>query len=878
MKTKSYLLLAGCCAVLTGFPHSAQAAVTEAWVRRYSNIVSNTTDRAVKAVRDATGNIIVTGTSYDGITPGALLTIKYSGADGALLWEKRHNSSVDYYRAYHPVAVAVDDSGNVIVTGSSNDGAPHTDYYTAKYAAADGALLWEQHYDGPANGYDSAGAVAVDGSGNVVVTGFSVGSVKSFGDHNQDYYTAKYAAADGALLWEQRYNGPANSQDYGAAVAVDSSGNVVVTGYSYKTNYTNPDYYTAKYAAADGALLWEQRYTNGIAGAVAVDGSGNVVVTGSSATVKYAAADGALLWEQRYNGPGNGFHSTSAVAVDGSGNVAVTGYSYNGGGYWDYDYYTAKYAATDGVLLWEKRYNGPANDFDNAGSVAVDGSGNVVVTGSSYKGINSGGFRYGADYYTAKYAAADGALLWEQRYNGPGDGNDYAYAVVVDGGGNVVVTGDSIGTGSSEDYYTAKYAAANGALLWEQRHDGSANDGSGSAAAVALDGSGNVVVTGYSVGSGGNNDYYTAKYAARDGALLWENRYNGPANGEDYAIVMTMDGSGNVVVTGPSSYDYYTAKYATADGALLWENRYDGPANGVDFPLGVAVDGSGNVVVTGYSGFYPYYDYYTAKYAAADGALLWENRSDDPANDIDAATAVAVDGSGNVVVTGYSGFYPYYDYYTAKYASANGALLWEQRYNGPANYLDAAWAVAVDARGSVLVTGNSGTIKYLANGTAVWTNNAGATAIAVDGSGNVVVTGTFGYDYYTAKYASADGALLWEKHYNGPANGDDEVAFHGLALGPNGMVAVTGTSSGDYATVVYRENLSPVSIALVPAGVRLRFTGIPGRTYAIERAPAITGPWSTLATPVAPASGLIEHTDVAPPAGSAFYRTVAVSE
>ena len=48
-----------------------------------------------------------------------------------------------------------------------------------------------------------------------------------------------------------------------------------------------------------------------------------------------------------------------------------------------------------------------------------------------------------------------------------------------------------------------------------------------------------------------------------------------------------MDGSGNVVVTGASSYgngaiDFYTAKYAAADGALLWEKRYNGPANGDD--------------------------------------------------------------------------------------------------------------------------------------------------------------------------------------------------------------------------------------------------------------------------------------------------------
>lgn len=151
--------------------------------------------------------------------------------------------------------------------------------------------------------------------------------------------------------------------------------------------------------------------------------------------------------------------------------------------------------------------------------------------------------------------------------------------------------------------------------------------------------------------------------------------------------------------------------------------------------------------------------------------------------------------------------------------------------------------------------------------------------MAVDGSGNVVVTGySFNgtnTDYYTAKYAAKDGTLLWEKRYNGPANSYDS-AFS-IAVGPNGMVAVTGNSVGDfnsdYATVVYWENLPPLSIARVPTGIPLRFTGVPGHSYNIERAPAVTGPWITLATPSAPLDGLIEYLDTNAPA-AAFYRTV----
>jgi len=82
------------------------------------------------------------------------------------------------------------------------------------------------------------------------------------------------------------------------------------------------------------------------------------------------------------------------------------------------------------------------------------------------------------------------------------------------------------------DFYTAKYAGANGSLLWEKRSEGGRT--------VAVDSSGNVMVTGYSYGTNSIEDYYTAKYAAADGALLWEKRYNSSANGEDQAYALAV--------------------------------------------------------------------------------------------------------------------------------------------------------------------------------------------------------------------------------------------------------------------------------------------------------------------------------------------------
>jgi hypothetical protein len=240
----------------------------------------------------------------------------------------------------------------------------------------------------------------------VVVTGASAGNGSS-----DDYATINYSSA-GVPLWTNRYNGPGNSGDTAAAVAVDGSGNVLVTGDSVGGS---GDYATIKYSGA-GLPLWTNRYNAGpsdVATAVAVDGGGNVFVAGLSydsgssadyATVKYSAA-GVPLWTNRYNGPGgpgNGIDEAQAVAVDGSGNVLVTGGSFNGSS--SYDYATIKYSGA-GVPLWTNRYNGPGNDDDEVNAVAVDGIGNVFVTGFSV-GIDGSW-----DYATIKYSSTSAPLL-----------------------------------------------------------------------------------------------------------------------------------------------------------------------------------------------------------------------------------------------------------------------------------------------------------------------------------------------------------------------------------------------------------------------------------------------------------------------------------
>jgi len=309
------------------------------------------------------------------------------------------------------------------------------------------------------------------------------------------------------------------------------------------------------------------------------------------------------------------------------------------------------------VAQWVSRYNGPGNDDDIARSIVVDGSGNVYVTGRSY----GSGTSY--DYCTIKYNSS-GDTVWVRRYNGPGNSDDYAYSIALDGSGNVYVTGYSTGSGTGSDYCTIKYNSA-GVQQWVARYNGPGN-GSDGAYSLAVDNSGNVYVTGYSFGSGTNYDYCTIKYNS-SGIQQWVARYNGPGNGDDVAYSIAVDGSGNVYMTGwiiGAAEDYCTIKY-NSSGVQQWVAIYSGPFSW-DRANSIAVDGSGNVYVTGYSSG-TYFDYCTIKYNSS-GVQQWVARYNGPGNWNDEAFSIALDGSGNVYVTGYSkGSGTNEDYCTIKY-------------------------------------------------------------------------------------------------------------------------------------------------------------------------------------------------------------------
>jgi hypothetical protein len=412
------------------------------------------------------------------------------------------------------------------------------------------------------------------------------------------------AQAQVSQEWVVRYASPTSWSDIPYAMTVDAAGHVYVTGTSATAGAN--DWGTIKYDPS-GAQEWLRTLDGGgndAAVAITTDEAGNVYATGSSAggfyslTAKYNAA-GVQQWVQSFTTTGEGDAGTD-IAVDHDGNVYVTGYNIETGS--GFDIITIKYSPA-GAELWVRRYDSENGD-DSPAAIACDASG-VYVTGRSRD-----------DYTTIKYDF-DGAQQWVRSYNGTGNGSDSPAAMVVDAGGNIYITGQSLGPGTNNDYATIKYDAS-GALQWVRRYDGPsttvANDYD-NAAALAVDSNGNLFITGNS-----SDDFATVKYDAA-GNEIWVRRYSGPGAGADWANSIAVDASGNSYVTGSSyggtttKYDFATLSYDPS-GAVRWTERYNGPGSDYDTPYSIAVHSSGDVYVSGGSaGIGTSQDYTTIKYA-----------------------------------------------------------------------------------------------------------------------------------------------------------------------------------------------------------------------------------------------------------------------
>ena len=771
---------------------------------------------------DAGGNAYVTGTAKTGIN-GELLTIKY-GPGGVAQW--RAFADGDQPGNGSASAIAVDSSGNVYVAGVGGYGdvTSRVGFLTIKYDPS-GAQVWRVLDAEPNNAY--ADALAIDPAGNVLVTGRVFVPLVEPYTFRIDYLTIKYDAS-GAEQWRATVSDavPSNNTSNVTSLGLDASGNsylIAMTDSNGKVGYLAVSYDAngnERWRTAPKASQTSEDYLNG----AAVDASGNAYLTGTSLdgnalrsfTIKYDSS-GAEQWRSS-----SAIGETSnAVTVDNSGNVYTAGAGQNLGT----SYAVVTKYSPSGIQQWRTVSLGDANHPLNTYAVAVDATGRVYATGTAYNGADW-------DFWTIKYSSS-GVEQWRKTASGGATGDDFAYALKIDATGNAYITGSS-DKGGNHDWLTIKYNAAgneqwraNEGVVWTDAAFASGFPWSWRHG-MAADIQGNVYVIGYvePVNFQDDVDFLTVKFDA-NGNELW--RANpGPTNVSNLGHALAVDTSGSVYVTGTSEdgigndIGYLTVKYSTS-GQELWR-AISHNAGAFDQPMAITADASHNVYVTGSSHFGLTTDYFTVKYDA-NGVEQWRQATRGAVDGNYLGKALAVDGLGNVYVSGFGSGQGGTDCLTVSY-DATGTERWRATCNYllSTSYTDIS-AIALDGSGDVYVTGTTFapnvfefvTIKYSSSGSLRWLafgykgdgyHSAFVSDLVVDAAGNAHVVGTIengvDYDYLTIKY-DPYGNERWRAHL--PNVVDSYTGPSALAVDIAGNVYVTaGVRNGQrrsYVTVKY---------------------------------------------------------------------------
>ncbi len=432
----------------------------------------------------------------------------------------------------------------------------------------DPVLSYSTYLGGSNNDYGNA--IAVDGHGNVYVTGDTystdfptVSPLQASPHGGRDAFVAKLNPSGTALVYSTYLGGGGTDRSEG--IAVDGSGNAYVIGITTSTNFptANPlqptnhgagDAFVAKLNASGSALVYST-YLGGTAidygRSIAVDGAGNAYVTGYTASVNFPTAK--PLQPTNHGGP-------SWCPCDG---------------------FVAKLNAKGSALIYST-YLGGSSD-DGAHGVAVDGFGNAFVTGETYSAdfptVNpiQPALHGDQDVFVFKLNASGSALVYST-YLG-GKQADFGYDIAVNGSGNAYVTGF---TGSADfptanplqpkkkggqDAFVAKLNAAGSALVYSTYLGGTKED---EGVGIRVDPSGNAYVTGYTLSTDfptanalqvtnhGGADAFVAELNADGSALTYSTYFGGSSN--DYGRRIAVDSSGNVYWTGRTlSSDFPTA-------------------------------------------------------------------------------------------------------------------------------------------------------------------------------------------------------------------------------------------------------------------------------------------------------------------------------
>ncbi|MBI2877536.1 MAG: SBBP repeat-containing protein, partial [Candidatus Tectomicrobia bacterium] len=425
-------------------------------------------------------------------------------------------------------------SGRYVLQGKDRVGFEVSAYDPTRPLVIDPVLAYST-YLGGSEDLDFGNGIAVDGPGNAYVTGnaqsddfpTTLGAWQpAYGGGNSDAFVTKLAP-NGALVYSTYLGG--SSKDFGTGIAADASGNAVyVTGATFSLDFRTTlgafdmacgsdgncdapfpggpgvaDIFVTKLNAAGSAPIYST-YLGGSSAdfghGIAVDGSGNAYVTGMTLSANFPTfpTPGAL---------------DATCGTDGNCNPGPSGPQS--------DAFVTQLNPAGSGLVYSTYLGGSGNEGgggDISGGIAVDGSGNAYVTGSTdspdFPTVNplqaafAGGF---TDAFVAKLNAAGSALAYST-YLGGNDG-DYGEDIAVDSSGNAHVTGSTSSSnfptrnslqatlaGGFLDAFVTKLNAAGSGLIYSTYLGGSGpvegTTGRDAGHGIAVDGSGRAYVAG----------------------------------------------------------------------------------------------------------------------------------------------------------------------------------------------------------------------------------------------------------------------------------------------------------------------------------------------------------------------------------------------
>jgi hypothetical protein len=854
------------------------ASGTQLWIKQFG---TSDVDEAYGISVTSGGNLYVTGDTYGRFSGNSQLgfsdvfVTKYDDS-GTRIWVRQFGTS----SRDHGTGISVDSLGSVYVTGYTEGSLPGNsnlglaDAFVAKYSA-NNTLLWMKQF-GTSN-LDSASAIVNDNSGNVYVTGSTYGSLP--GNSNlglEDVLVAKYDGS-GNQLWLKQFGTPNHDVAYG--ISADSSGDVYITGFTMGSllGYSNlggQDSYIAKYSAS-GSQVWLRQFgssNDDVAQAITIDYLGNVYVTGwtsgslpgntnlggyRDAFVAKYSASGTQLWIKQFGTSSN--DDALGISTDSGGNVYVTG-------------------NTDGSL--ENNSNAGSDDafivsFDQNGNIRNNLPGlsinNVTLTEGN-NGITNGIFTVTLshpinDIVTVDYTTANGTAIAGDDYTTTSGtltfaANETTKTITVPIIGDTDVESDETFLVNLTNPTNANLDDAQGLGTITNDDVSSLVTLYASTSTVTEDGTTNLVYTftrtgtktnpltvNYLVGGTAtfNTDYTqvgATSFTGTSGTVTFAANSATATVTIDPIADTTFESHETVVLTLASGANYTIATTNSVTGTILnddtgsnlWIKQFG--SSEFDWGEGISIDGNGNVYVTGLTqGILPNNstlgtsDAFIAKYNAS-GTQLWIKQFG--TSSVDEAYGISVTSGGNLYVTGNtSGLFSgnsvlsvVPDIFVAKY-NDSGTQIWVRQFGSSGtSSRDHGTGISVDSLGSVYVTGyTEGSLpgnsnlgladafvaKYSANNTLLWMKQFGtsnydvANGISTDNSGNVYITGStrgalpgntnlggsLSEDAFIAKY-NPNGTPLWIKQFG--TNGDDSA--NGISADSSGNVYVTGFTRG----------------------------------------------------------------------------------